>query len=313
MATKRSNLWQNITASLFSEVDEEFVASFRSPGGANARLAAWDPYDKSMRYYKFLLYNTARLKDAGFFDLYKRLGNVGIGQPVSVTIAECEINVDHLFAVEEFCFLSRNVALNEIRTVVEIGAGFGRTCHALLSLSPSVERYTIIDLPEVLALSRLYLRQAIPLLFDKIDFVDCESTELFEGSSADLAINIDSFQEMAPEVIDSYMNKVVLNCRAFYCKNPTGKYAPDCVGLPALTPEQLMDVYSLGYCREVIDLFNEKELVNSAKKYLSAYLPPDSFSCSELVRWKLVAEEPMAMFPYLHHALYSSYPVSVRG
>ena len=71
--TKPSRLWANITSTLFSNVDDDFVNSFRISGGANARLAAWDPYDKSARYYKFLLYNTACSKGENFFEAYKKL------------------------------------------------------------------------------------------------------------------------------------------------------------------------------------------------------------------------------------------------
>ena len=49
----RSELWTNITSSLFSKIDDVFIGTFRAPGGANSRLAAWDPLDKSMRYYNF--------------------------------------------------------------------------------------------------------------------------------------------------------------------------------------------------------------------------------------------------------------------
>jgi putative sugar O-methyltransferase len=307
MTTQSSNLWRQIVTSLFSDVDEEFLESFRSPGGANSRLAVWDPYDKSMRYYKFLLYNTARAKTAEFFDLYGRLENVGLGRPVSVRIAQCDINVDYLLAVEEYQFIQRNLELSRVQTVVEIGAGFGRTCHAILTLAPAIETYTIIDPPEVLALSRTYLQRAAPALFDKIEFLDCNEPSLFQGRTADLGINIDSFQEMLPDVIDSYMAKVIANCGAFYCKNPTGKYAPHVVGLPELSPEQIQDVYSLGYCREVFDLFDDEALAAAARKYLVAYLPCGVQGANDSRDWKTVAEEPMEMFRYLHHALYKAF------
>lgn len=105
MTNEPSNLWNNITSTLFSNIDDDFVNSFRTPGGANARLAAWDPYDKSTRYYKFLLYNTARSKPSEFFEAYKKISNVNTGKPVSVNIDGCDINIDHQFAVEEALFI----------------------------------------------------------------------------------------------------------------------------------------------------------------------------------------------------------------
>jgi hypothetical protein len=302
MTNEPSNLWNNITSTLFSNIDDDFINSFRSPGGANARLAAWDPYDKSTRYYKFLLFNTARSKNSEFFEAFKKIENVNLGKPVSVNIQSCDINIDHLFAVEEVLFILSALQKKDIKSVIEIGAGFGRTCQTLLSIVPSIETYKIIDLPEVLNLSKLYLEKTIPELIDKVEFIDCTS-DFTIGSAADLAINIDSFQEMMPSTIDGYMKYVISNCRAFYCKNPIGKYLPSIVGLNNIKEEQLADVYALGYCRKVLDLFDEKALNEAARDYLIAYLPPPQ-QLSARVQWHLVADEAMVMFPYLHHALY---------
>jgi len=294
MTMQKSKLWSNITKSLFVDIDEEFVSSFRAPGGANARLAAWDPFDRSMRYYKFLLYNVAK-SNPEFIEYYRELENVSIGNPVSVSISDVDINIDYLFSVEEFSFLNNNLDFDKIKSVAEIGAGFGRTCHTILTFAPSVLSYKIIDLPEVLKLSRLYLKKAIPLQYDKIEFIDC--FDIKKSCAADLSINIDSFQEMLPEVIDYYMNEIIEKSGYFYCKNPTGKYTPDSVGLPELTAAQLHDVYSLGFCRDTIDLFDENKIIESAQKYLKAYMP-------KINLWELIANKPMEMFQYYHHALY---------
>lgn len=299
MTTESSKLWADITSSLFKNIDNDFINSFRKPGGgANTRLAAWDPYDKSMRWYKFLLYNCANSKSLNFFDAYKKITNVSIGSPVSININGADINIDHFFAVEEALFILEHK--NDIKSVVEIGAGFGRTCQALLCINPTIESYTIIDLPEILNLSRTYLKKAVPNFFDKIKFV--ENIQDIKNLNADLSINIDSFQEMIPATIDTYMEVVISNSKSFYCKNPTGKYLPSHVGLQQVKPEQLKDAYSLGYCRDVFDLFNQADLEISAKKYLAAYLPPSAGGASGA--WKLVADQAMVMFPQYHHALY---------
>jgi putative sugar O-methyltransferase len=292
----RSELWTNITSSLFSKIDDVFIGTFRAPGGANSRLAAWDPFDKSMRYYKFLLFNIARNKSELFFEAYSKLQNTLIGNPVSVKVNGCEIDIDYLFSVEEFLFLNNSLNTGNIKKVVEIGAGFGRTCHGLLTLSNIIEEYSIIDLPEVLELSSAYLKKAIPEHFDKIKFIKNIDDSSINNLQPDLVINIDSFQEMPPEVIDNYMLKVISKSKMFYCKNPIGKYEPENVGLPKLKPDQLLDVYSLGYCQNIYDLFNENILIEARKKYCISYLPTGD--------WKLIADEPVEIFPYLQNALY---------
>ena len=48
--------------------------------------------------------------------------------------------------------------LKTTSSVVEIGAGYGRTCHSILSLYPNITEYHIIDFPQMLDLSRAYLK-----------------------------------------------------------------------------------------------------------------------------------------------------------
>jgi len=298
MSAPISVLWVDITQSLFGSIDEAFLDSFRAPGGANRRLAAWDPFDRSTRYYKFLLFHIARRKPLQFFDAYRRLSNTGLGNPIYVTAHGCHIDIDYLFAVEEFFFLRDALDLSNIRHIVEIGAGFGRTCHTLLSLSNEIDQHTIIDLGPVLKLSRAFLSRAAPELVGRVNFIDKDDRQAWSDLRCDLVINIDSFQEMPTSAIDDYMKHVVRKASAFYCKNPTGKYLPADVGLPHLKPEQMLDVYSLGYCQDIFDIFDDQALDLARQRYLRAYLPTDKWTC--------VDDEALEMFPYVHHALFAN-------
>ncbi len=291
-----SNLWKSLSNSLFAKLDNEFVATFRRAGGPNNRLGAWDPFDKTMRYFKFMLYTAAERQPDRFFELYRALGPVDIGEPVSVTVRSCKINIDYLFALEEFLFLESAFDLRAVRSVVEIGAGFGRTCHTLLALSDRIERYVIVDLAEVLELSRRVLAKAVPDQMHKIEFIDAVDTGAWHKVSADLAINIDSFQEMPPATIASYMSALISRCGYFYVKNPVAKYDPASIGITVDNSPTFTDVFSLGLCHDIVDVFDDVELAKARKAYLLAYRPTPS--------WQLVADSPMSMFPYLQHALY---------
>ena len=144
--------------------------------------------------------------------------------------------------------MDANAGLHGVSSIVEIGAGFGRTCHAILSLSPEIEEYSIVDLDPMLDLSRKYMKLVAPEVFTRIRFVSSNDFELQEQLAPDLVINIDSFQEMPPPIIDEYMNRIVRKAKKFYCKNPLGKYLPEIVGMPRIGPERLLDVLSLGRC-----------------------------------------------------------------
>jgi putative sugar O-methyltransferase len=299
MTLEVSNLWKSLCADLFANTDDAFLETFRRPQGANNRLAAWDPFDKTMRYFKFLLYTAAERQPERFFALYRALGTVDLGQPVAITLRSCEINIDYFLSVDEFLFLESAIDIQSIRSVIEIGAGFGRTCHAVLAFCAAgqVEKYTIVDLPQVLELSRRALARLIPQYYHKVQFVDATSQSDWQGLSADLAINIDSFQEMPPATIDSYMKQLIANCRLFYVKNPIAKYDPKCIGLTVVDSRELQDVLSLGYCRDVIDIFNDVMLEKARSFYIDAYRPSSG--------WQLAAARPMEIFPYYHHALFS--------
>ena len=300
MALEVSNLWKSLCADQFAKTDDAFLETFRRPGGANNRLAAWDPLDQTMRYFKFLLYAAAERQPERFFELYRALGKVDLGQPVAVTLHSCEINIDYFLSTEEFLFLESAIDMQSIRSIVEIGAGFGRTCHALLALCAAgqVEQYSIVDLPQVLELSRRALEKLVPQHYLKIRFIDATDETNWRGLTADLAINIDSFQEMPPATIDGYINGLIAHCGNFYVKNPVGKYDPKSIGVVIEEPVKFSDVFSLGYCRDVIDIFDDAALAKARAAYLSAYCPTPS--------WRLIADRPMDMFPYLHHALYRS-------
>lgn len=291
-------LWEKLIKNEFSIIDEGFLRNFRAPGSAN-KFVAWDPYEQSARYLKFLLFTIAKKQDDEFFVAYKNLGNCNFGNPLSVKYADCDINADYLAAIEEYLFLGASNGLNGVNHVVEIGAGFGRTCHTILTLCSSVEKYTIIDLKPMLELSSAYLKRVVPDMFDRICFIGSDEYEKQELLTPDLVINIDSFQEMPPSVIDGYMGRVVNKASRFYCKNPIGKYLPTTVGLPDLDQSQLMDVFKLGYCQSVIDIFDDGNLQEARARYLDAYKPNGSLGF-----YMLAASKVMDLFPYFQHALY---------
>lgn len=64
---KTSKMWDSLVTNRFAKVDDLFLANFRQPGNANNRLEAWDPYDKTMRYFKFFSVSPAPSEGSEFF------------------------------------------------------------------------------------------------------------------------------------------------------------------------------------------------------------------------------------------------------
>ena len=72
--------------------------------------------------------------------------------------------------------------------------------------------------------------------------------------------------------------------------------------MPQLSPEKLLDVYSLGRCTNIIDIFCENELLKARDAYVEKYSPPPDTpsGCS----YNAIATKVMDLFPYFHHVLY---------
>lgn len=121
--------------------------------------------------------------------------------------------------------LKREVPDLELRTVLEIGGGFG-TLGEILLTGGSGARYINIDIPPVAFISTYYLQQVLGA--DRVDSYDRTRTrstlpidELREATvlcawqtpqlqgSIDLFVNFISFQEMEPEVVANYVSHVV--------------------------------------------------------------------------------------------------------
>ena len=95
-----------------------------------------------------------------------------MGNPISVRIDNVEICMDYFQAVDEATFISKNIDLSEKR-VLEIGPGYGRTVHTLLSLNPNISEFYLLDLTPCLKLSQRYLENTLPKkLSQKIVYID---------------------------------------------------------------------------------------------------------------------------------------------
>jgi len=224
---------------------------------------------------------------------YKKIGNTSLGGPVEVSIGGLKYNLDYVFSVHEVLFLKQ--ALRVERQVVEIGAGFGRTCHAIIRNYPELLRYTIIDIPEILELSRRYLFDVLSRdEFEKVDFV--ESKDAHGIAAGGLYVNIDSMQEMDPRVALNYLDLIDANARYFYSRNAVCKYRPEAIGLDDYDQKELENAMMTGLCQDVVDIFDSEELSGAVKVYLERYSPGR--------HWSLMKSEESLPWRYYHHALY---------
>jgi hypothetical protein len=164
--------------------------------------------------------------------------------------------------------------------VLEIGAGYGRTCHAFLSNHDLVE-YCIIDLPKSLEMSKKYLREVLDeQQFAKVRFVPVEEIDGFAWPERfNLCLNINSFAEMTAETVRNYLALIAGRCRAFYTKNPVGKYLDASLDGHVQGADTVALALSSGPLTTVIDIHDSDAVAGERAKFLSAYRPGEDWEC----------------------------------
>jgi putative sugar O-methyltransferase len=90
-------------------------------------------------------------------------------------------------------------------SILEVGAGYGRTAYALMSIYPAAT-YTIVDIEPALGISRWYLSQLFAP--DRLRFLTPDQVDELETGSVDLALSISSLQEMTPSQVAGYLGLI---------------------------------------------------------------------------------------------------------
>jgi len=290
-----SELWKRINATCLSEARLTDLSDFKS-SDVNFRIAPWDPRTNGVRYLKTLIYNLCSELTPAQLSRLAAIKNRQLGQPISIQYEGLTICMDYLQALYETEFIAARMPLTG-SSVLEIGAGYGRTCHALLSCFP-LAAYTIVDLPNCLELSRRYLAAVLPPgEYKKITFKS--PVDFFGGGRPgyDLALNIDSFAEMEADTVTAYLGGIAEQCRYFYVKNPVGKYRdPELTA--AADSEEMAIALSMGLLREVVDIHDNRAVAAQSSKFVAAYRPGAA--------WDVLAAAWARPWSYYWQALYEN-------
>lgn len=271
-----SSLWEGINKDALQESNLDDLSTFKSDS-VNFRLALFDPETNGRRYLLTLIHNLcSQLTDEDWHRL-KQIRNRSVGSPICIEYNGEDVDLDYLQAVLEVGFISRHVAPDRLR-ILEVGAGYGRTCQALLSVY-DVGAYYIVDLPNALKLAQKYLRSVLPdESFAKLTFV---STDDFQGVAKehfDLVLNVDSFAEMDPHVVHLYLDFIATQADHFYVKNPVGKYR---VEGPTPNDDSVQAALATGLLRDVVDIYRQDSVEAAVPKFVTAYSPAPGWDCLE--------------------------------
>lgn len=116
--------------------------------------------------------------------------------------------------------------------IVEIGGGYGGQCAILSALG--FASYTLIDLPECIALAKKYLET---LDIKNVSFI--ESTNLDHINHCDLVISNYAFSEIDYKEQTKYWHKVIKNCPNGYL---TMNYISNYFGLRSFSQEEFISL-----------------------------------------------------------------------
>jgi putative sugar O-methyltransferase len=124
------------------------------------------------------------------------------GHPLPVSHRGRLISQDLANSALEVGAMKRILGGRPPRSILEIGAGYGRTAYVLLSVYPSAA-YTIVDIEPALSISRWYLSQLFPS--NRLRFLTPDRIDEVASGSVDLALSISSLQEMTPGQVRGYL------------------------------------------------------------------------------------------------------------
>ena len=281
-----SYLWEGITSA--ADLQSWNIESFRQPGKLSSRLASWEPKELTLRWYRSFL-NLAFSSSSEWVrdQLSEFDGQLNLGAPIENKVdhngKSFRVNLDYLLTFEELEFVLQSLDY-DVRNVCEVGAGFGRFAHLSVHYLPTIETYTIVDLPEILELSKSYLAVVLPSeLFAKLVFVSPD--RMTSEMGRDLSIQVDGLQEMTAQTVDRYM-ELFSSSKTFYSKNVVAKYLPSHGGIDTSDSEFPHD---LGRSRRVLDIWNLSELEGEYAKHLASYTP---------INHLVVQSRPCRLFPH---------------
>jgi len=268
---RQSKLWEHINQTQITKESIEDIENFKS-NNVNFKISLWNPKTNGMRYLKTLMYNLASLITSNGWKKIAKIKNRNTGNPITIKYNNEEICMDYMQAVFEIEFIEKNINLGGIN-IFEIGSGYGRTCHSILS-NYNVKSYTIVDLENCLELSRKYLEIVLnKKSFLKIKFIRVEDIKNLNSQSYDLCLNIDSFAEMEHRIVNYYLEFIAEHCKYFYTKNPIGKYLDKSLDNYPQGEEIVKLAMSTGIMKDVIDIHDNNAINAKVDKYIKNYCP----------------------------------------
>jgi putative sugar O-methyltransferase len=201
------------------DADDSFVESLFSSDGLRSQGSA-----EIYRLFVGMLWAYTRQTSPN--GLTAALEEPALGNPIPIRLGGRRISQDLANSIRE-----RNAVLSRVepelragraQTIVEIGAGYGRLAHVIMSSAPC--RYVIVDIPPALYVSQWYLTQLFAtkptfrfrpwrdrheveaeLAASELIFLTPDQFQKLPDGGVDIAIAISNLAEMTPSQVSQYL------------------------------------------------------------------------------------------------------------
>ena len=131
------------------------------------------------------------------------LSEPSLGSPLPVRWQGRLISQDLANSALEASAVARALAGTKPSSIMEVGAGYGRTAYVLLSRFPGAT-YTIVDIEPALSISRWYLTSLFPTA--RLRFLPPDEAQRLGAASVDLVVAVSSLHEMRQDQLKGYLD-----------------------------------------------------------------------------------------------------------
>jgi putative sugar O-methyltransferase len=185
-------------------------------------------------YFCYLLFYNLKLTDV--FKYLSKLKNetyLGFNDP-HIEIENYQVTVDKVVSLLDYDKIKKTFDISNFNTVLEIGAGSGRTSEAILTIENNL-RYIICDIAPATYISHERLKKAFPkkkislliniddnnklneeIKSNDISFIFPHQLKMLNKDCLDLSIAIDCIHEMDKKTIKYYFESIEKTSKNFY-------------------------------------------------------------------------------------------------
>lgn len=242
------NFKQTITRNYFTwvvSIDHSYASNLkilvpelfvRLPDEEMKKIHPFFTAEESYRFNEITLYFLNYILKIGGGPFLEKLEEPLIGNPPCLKYNGKRISQDIFNSFLEFFSVAQKCPVEKIKTIIEIGAGSGRTAFCFMKILPKA-KYIIVDIPPALYVSQKYLSDVFPekkvmsfrpfTSFEEIAeeysksdiiFITPDQLSMLPDRSVDLFLAIDCLHEMKPRIINSYFDQAERLSAYFYFK-----------------------------------------------------------------------------------------------